>query len=386
MIPRLLQLPKKRSFFLFGARNIGKSTLIEQVFSGESSIIFDLLDDEQVSRLTTQSNEFYNIVTALPKHKTHIIIDEIQRAPNLLNDVQRLMKDKSKYFIMTGSSARKLKHGSANLLAGRAFVYHLYPFSYLELGDKFDLLHALQWGTLPEVFECETDQEKQQFLMSYGHTYLKEEIWNEHFIRQIDPFRRFLEVAAQCNGTIINYLNIARDVKVDDKTVKSYFSILEDTLIGFFLEPYNGSIRKRQSEKPKFYFFDTGITRALARELSIPLQPRTIAYGNAFEHYIITECIRLAAYFKPEYQFSYLKTPSNLEIDLIIDRPNKKTLLIEIKSSNEITKEKLSNFSKLSKDFKNSASICLSNEKYIKQINDIIVYPWKEGLKEIFLT
>lgn len=385
MIPRVLELPPKKSFFLFGARNIGKSTLIDQQYSGTHSITFDLLDQEQASRFSTP-NELYHVVKALPNHVTHIILDEIQKIPSMLDDVQRLMKDKSKYFIMTGSSARKLKRGGANLLAGRAFVYHLFPFSFLELGDSFDLPHALQWGTLPEIFDCQNDQERQQFLMSYGHTYLKEEIWNEHFIRQLDPFRKFLEVAAQCNGTIVNYTNIAKNVGVDDKTVKSYFSILEDTLIGFFLEPYSQSIRKRQSEKPKFYFFDTGVTRALARTLSIPLQPKTHAYGNAFEHYIITECIRLASYYKPEYQFSYIKTPSNVEIDLIINRPGQTTLLVEIKSTTNATADKLSAFARLSKDFPNSEAICLSNDKYAKQIGRITIYPWQTGLREIFLS
>ena len=159
----------------------------------------------------------------------------------------------NKKFIMTGSSARKLKKGGANLLAGRAFVFDLFPLSFLELKDKFDLEHALRWGTLPQIFQCNTDLERQQFLRAYAHTYLKEEIWEEHFIRQLDPFRRFLEVAAQCNGKIINFSNIARDVGVDKKTIQSYFSILEDTLIGFYLEPYQNSFRKRLSQKPKFY-------------------------------------------------------------------------------------------------------------------------------------
>lgn len=385
MIPRLLALPENRSFFLFGARNIGKSTLIAQQFSGANAITFDLLEADLVDRFSSIPNEFFNIVEGLPEQITYIIIDEIQKVPKLLDDVHRLMKKKTKYFIMTGSSARKLKHGGANLLAGRAFVYNLFPFSFLELGDLFNLDEALQWGTLPEIYECQSADEKQQFLISYGHTYLKEEIWDEHFIRQLPPFRRFLEIAAQCNGTIVNYSNIAKDVKVDDKTVKSYFSILEDTLVGFFLESYHGSIRKRQSEKPKFYFFDTGVTRALARQLSIPLQRKTHAYGNAFEHYIMTECVKLKNYFKQEYQFSYLKTANDVEIDLIIDRPGKPTLLIEIKSATEVTAEKLSSFSRISRDFPNSEAICLSNDNYIKKIDHITIYPWQEGLKKIFV-
>ena len=384
LIPRLLTLPAKHSLFLFGARNTGKSTLIEKQFHGEHSVFFDLLDQEQLDRFQGRSNQFYDTVKALPKHVSHIIVDEIQKLPNLLNDVQRLMKDKSKYFIMTGSSARKLKQGGANLLAGRAFVYHLYPFSFIELDHQFHLNEVLQWGSLPEIMACDSDQERRQFLTSYAHTYLKEEIWDEQFIRQLDPFRRFLEVAAQSNGTLINYTNIARDVRVDDKTVKAYFEILEDTLIGFFLEPYHESVRKRQSGKPKFYFFDTGVTRALARQLSIPLQEKTHAYGNAFEHYIINECVRLGRYLQPEFRFSYIRTPSNVEVDLVVERPGQSTLLIEIKSTTNVTKPMLSSLLRLSKDIKHSEAICLSNDTFARKLDHATIYPWREGLKFIF--
>lgn len=384
MLNRLLVLPKKRSFFLFGARNTGKSTLIENTFNEETSTFFDLLNVEQEARFASNPSEFFNIVQALPTHITHVIIDEIQKVPKLLDEVQRLMKDKNKYFVITGSSARKLKHGGANLLAGRAFIYHLFPFSFLELKDSFHLDQALQWGTLPEIYACETDQERQQFLMSYAHTYLKEEIWAEHLIRKLEPFRRFLEVAAQSNGKIINYTNISRDVGADDKTIKSYFQILEDTLIGFFLEPFHHSVRKRLSEKPKFYFFDTGVCRSLARLLSIPLQVGNHAYGNAFEHYIIIECFRLASYFQPEYRFSYLRTTSDVEIDLVVERPGKPLLLIEIKSSTQVTREILGSFIRLSKDIPGSEAICLSNDPYAKLIEHVKVLPWQQGLIQIF--
>lgn len=164
---------------------------------------------------------------------------------------------------MTGSSARQLRRGGANLLAGRAFVYYLHSLSCFELQDEFDLEKALQWGTLPRTFSLDESIEKNEFLRSYADTYLKEEIWNEQVIRKLHPFRCFLEVAAQCNGKIINYANISRDVGVDDKTIKEYFLILEDTMIGFFLEPFHNSFRKRLVEKPKFYFFDPGVVRAL---------------------------------------------------------------------------------------------------------------------------
>jgi predicted AAA+ superfamily ATPase len=282
--------------------------------------------------------------------------------------------------VMTGSSARKLKRGGANLLAGRAFVYHLFPLSYRELGSQFELEETLQRGTLPKVSSFVNDNEKIQFLQAYTYTYLKEEIWAEHFINKLDPFRRFLEVAAQCNGKIINYANIARDVGVNDKTVKEYFSILEDTLIGFFLEPFEHSFRKRLSLKPKFYFFDTGVTRALARLLSVPLSTSTSAYGEVFEHFIILECLKLSSYLQPEYRFSYLKTKDDAEIDLVVERPGKPILFIEIKSSNNVRPEDLSTFSKLTQSFDQCEAICLSRDPHPKRFDHITIMPWKEGL------
>lgn len=384
MIKRALILPKRKSFFLFGPRNTGKTTLIESQFDPKASVFFDLLDTAQEARFSKRPGELYDIVISLPDSITHVVIDEIQKVPKLLDEVQRLMKLKKWFFILTGSSARKLKHGGANLLAGRAFVYNLYPFSFIELTSNFNLKHALQWGTLPEVFECETAEEKSKFLSSYAHTYLKEEIWGEHLIRQLEPFRRFLEIAAQANGKLINYSKIARDVNVDEKTIKVYFQILEDTLIGFYLEPFHQSVRKRQKEKPKFYFFDTGVVRALAGLLSVPLQESTNGYGNVFEHYVITECVRLGSYYKPEYRFSHIRTASDVEVDLVIERPGSTTLLIEIKSSRQVMREQLASFMRLSNDIPNSAAICLSNDPYKKQLDNITVYPWEHGLKEIF--
>lgn len=384
LIPRLLQLPTQRHLFLFGARNTGKSTLIEQYYQSLGAFYFDLLDQDLEQQLLQRPNTLYDMVQALPKDQPYVVIDEIQKIPALLNVVQRLMKQKDRYFIMSGSSARKLKQESANLLAGRAFVYHLYPLTAIELGSQFDLDQALQWGTLPEILNYPNDEDKKSFLMSYAHTYLKEEIIAEQFVRQLTPFRRFLEIAAQCNGQIINYANIARDIQVDDKTVKAYFSLLEDTLIGYMLEPYHGSLRKRIHQKPKFYFFDTGIVRALARFLDVKLLPSTTAYGKAFEHFIINECIRLAAYYKKDYQFSYLRTVTDLEIDLIIDRPGLPTLLIEIKSSRAVTETMLKALKLLKKDFPNSQAMCLSNDTYAKQFSDLLVMPWQQGLATIF--
>ena len=324
-IKRFLSLPHARSFFLFGARNTGKSTLLQHTFKDQAVLWVDLLEPGQEEKYARDPIRFKQEVLALTGDTKHIIVDEIQKLPKLLDSVHQLIESTDKIFILTGSSAQKLRHGGANLLAGRAFIYHLYPLTSLEIGEDFNLEDALRWGTLPAIVcKMNTVEEKMSFLQAYSQTYLKEEIWLEQFIRKIDPFRKFLEVAAQCNGEIINFSRLAEDVGVDDKTIKQYFSILEDTLMGFFLEPFPTSIRKRFQSEPKFYFFDLGICRSLSRLLTVPLVKSTATYGRAFEHFIILECMRLAHYYYPEYRFSYLRTKDDMEIDLIVERPGKK--------------------------------------------------------------
>lgn len=384
MYTRLLTLPKDRSFFLFGARNTGKSTLIEEQFPTTHTIVFDLLNTKVAERFMNNPEELFDIVSALKPDITHVVIDEIQKEPKLLDVVQRLMKNKKRHFVLTGSSARKLKRGGANLLAGRAFVYHLYPLTFIELGKDFTLDTALTFGTLPEIMRYTTDVDRKELLSAYAHTYLKEEIWEEQFTKTLAPFRKFLEVAAQSNGKIINFSNIAKDVGIDDKTAKTYFEILEDTLIGFFLEPHHNSIRKQVSGKPKFYFMDTGLTRALARQLDIPLTKSTDAYGNAFEHFIINQIICLASYFRKQYKFSYLRTANDVEVDLIIERPGQSTLFIEIKSTENIELNMLTYFKKLTADADNVEAICLSNDPYAKKFDHVLALPWKDGIKKIF--
>lgn len=384
MLKRILKIHKNQSVILFGARGTGKTTFIEHDFDHDRCLWLNLLDPEIEDKFARHPQELKELVLALPYQVSHIVIDEIQKVPRLLDVVHDLIERTSKLFIMSGSSARKLKRGGANLLAGRAFVYHLFPFSFLELGKDFNLNHALHWGMLPKVQFLKTDEDKNQFLRTYAHTYLKEEIWAEQFIKKLDPFRKFLEVSAQANGKIINFANIARDVGVDDKTVAEYFSILEDSLIGFFLEPFHHSFRKRLSSKPKFYYFDTGVTRSLARLLSLPLLPRTSAYGDAFEHFIILECMKLAAYKKPDYRFYYLRTKDDIEVDLIVERPGKPLLFIEIKSASEIKKEDLFGFAKITLDFGECEAICIYQGNFKKQIDHMIVYPWQEAIKNYF--
>lgn len=382
MIPRLLKLPQKQSFFLFGPRNTGKSTLINASFDSSNSIMFDLLIPSVEDRLARDLSELERIVKALPDAIEYVIIDEVQKIPRLLDTIHHLIETTSKYYIMTGSSARKLKRGASNLLAGRAFVYYLHSFSFIEIADRFDLVQALSWGMLPKICSFSNSTDKKQFLDSYAHTYIKEEIWGEQFIKNLDPFRRFLEVAAQMNGKIINFDKIAKDVGVDDKTIKSYYSILEDTMLGVFLDGFQNSFRKRLSIKPKFYFFDVGVARSLARTLSLPLIPKTSSYGDAFEHFIILECLKLSSYCGNDFRFSYLRTKDDAEIDLVVERPGKKLLFIEIKSSDNVTCESISPLIQLSNDYGDCEAICLSCDPSPKIIENVKVWPWQQGIKE----
>jgi predicted AAA+ superfamily ATPase len=385
MFSRSLTLPKSHSFFLFGARGTGKSTWIKHLFKQDAYVI-DLLNAEWEERLNMHPQSLLHIVENLPEHITHIIIDEVQKIPKLLDIVHLLIETTRKIFILTGSSAKKLKHGGANLLAGRAFVYHLFPLSSFELHTSFKLQHALQYGTLPKITLLKTEQECQLFLRSYAQIYLKEEIWNEQLVRKINPFRKFLEVAAQCNGKILNISNIARDVGIDDKTVEAYFSILEDTLLGFFLEPFVHSFRKRLSKKPKFYFFDNGVTRALTRMIAVPLIPQTSGYGEAFEHFIIAECMRLREYYQPDYQFSYLQTQHGVEVDLVIERPGLSLVFMEIKSTTWVSDPYIHTLAALGEDYDSACElIILSQETIKRKVGKITLFPWQEGLRLLFI-
>jgi len=384
MFSRLRKLPQKHSFFLFGPRGTGKTTLLKTEFDPEKCLLFDLLEAKTEDLFFRNPDELYKIVKAQSEEIEYIIIDEVQKIPKLLDVVHKLIEETDKIFILTGSSARKLKRGGANLLAGRAFLYHLFPLTSFEMGEQFDLDHALRWGALPKVHFVADDSEKEDFLRSYTRVYLKEEILDEQVLRHLSPFRRFLEVAAQSNGTVVNYAKIARDVGADAKTVANYFTILEDTLIGFFLDPYHNSFRKRLVGKPKFYFFDPGVVRALTGHLTIPLMPKTSAFGKAFEHYVILQCKTLASYFEPDWSFSYLQTLSGVEVDLVIERPGKPLLCMEIKSTDDLNQESVSSFIHLTKDIPDAEAVIFSRDRYLKKYDHVTCYPWQQGLEYLF--
>jgi predicted AAA+ superfamily ATPase len=302
MFQRLFAPPQNNSFFLFGARGTGKSTFLKNQLALKNVLWIDLLHSKTEDLYRLHPEELAKQVQADKKIKW-VIIDEVQKIPRLLDTIHELIESTKTKFILTGSSARKLKSGGANLLAGRAFVYNMHPLTHVELGNQFSLDTVLTWGSLPQIFSLNNDSDKTEFLDAYALTYLKEEIWTEHIIRKLDPFRRFLEVAAQTSGDIINYSNIADDVGADIKTVQSYYQILEDTWVGFLLPAYHKSVRKQQNSNPKFYFFDVGVKRILDHSLGQKVTPHTYGYGKLFEHFVILECLRLNSYLRKRFRF-----------------------------------------------------------------------------------
>ena len=368
---------------LFGARGTGKSTLLRERFASGARLWIDLLDPEQEDRYARRPAELAEQLLALRPPPKWVVIDEVQKVPRLLDVVHAQIERGAAKFALTGSSARKLKRQETNLLAGRASVYHLFPFTAAELGPAFDLDTALRFGTLPGLQACATDADRSAFLRAYALTYLKEEVWGEHFVRRLDPFRRFLDIAAQVNGDIVNTTNIARDVGADVKTVQAYFQILEDTLVGFLLEPFATSVRKRQAHAPKFYFFDTGVTRALRRLLTIALRPGTYDYGRAFEHFVIVEALRRAAYRQNDYVFSYLRTKDGAEIDLVVERPGRPPALVEIKSSERVDARDTRVLEPFLRDMPGAEGFCFSRDPIPKQIGNVRALPWSDGLREL---
>jgi uncharacterized protein len=385
MVNRIVQFTGKNSFFLFGARGTGKTHLLKKQYASEANWYIDLLSPELARRYLLQPSVFVQELAARKPVPEWVIIDEVQKAPALLDLIhQRIESDRQK-FILSGSSARKLKRGAANLLAGRAFVYNLYPLTAKEMGDQFDLEEALNWGTLPRLLELTDIQDKKEYLKAYANTYLREEILQEQIIRNLEPFHRFLSVASQMAGKVINYSKIALDAGTSVPTIQSYFQILEDTLLGFTLPQFHESIRKRQRSNPKFYFFDGGVQRALSDELNTSINPRTFYYGYAFEQFVINEINRLQSYYRKDYRLSYLLTGAGVEIDLILERPGIKRAAIEIKSTSVITKSDLRGLLSLGKDIANCDLFCLSMDPVPKIIEGVNCLPWQAGLVEIGL-
>lgn len=384
LLERSLTPPNDESFFLLGARGVGRSTLIKSYFPSAYTINLLLASHEE--RFVSDPDRLVQEVLALDQEVTHVFIDEIQKVPKLCDVVHYLLEEKkvAKRFILTGSSARKLKAAGANLLAGRAHYLSLFPLSERELGPRFSIEKALNYGLLPDVWNRTQAQSIVRYLRGYCQTYLKEEVWAEHLIRKIEPFRKFLEVAAQHNTRIVNYTKIAKIIGVDPKTVQTYFQILEETYLAILLEPYARSIRQQVHAAPRFYFIDTGIARALARQLTVAAQPQTAEYGYLFEQFIVTECIKRNSYEERDYKFSYLTTKAGAEIDLIIERPGKQTILLEIKSSTQSLPDHGRHLAGFRGDFDDPIGMVASQDPIRRRKDWILFAHWQEALAIIF--
>ena len=382
MFQRLLNILQSQSFFIFGARGTGKSTFINTQFSPKSSLLIDLLDPEQEDLYVKNPKHLEHMIAT--KKPQWVIIDEVQRSPKLLNIAHRLIERDKQKFILLGSSARKLKRGLGNLLAGRAFVHELFPLTSLELAKAFYLEDVLMWGSLPKIHSFSSDLERTRFLRSYVQTYLKEEIQQEQIVRKLEPFRLFLDIAAQSSGKIINAHKIANEAGCDGKTVMNYFQILESTYIGFFLPAFHKSVRKSQRHKPKFYLFDIGVKRALDQTLGDAITPGTSFYGDLFEHWVIHGIVRQNSYRERDFRLSYFKTQKGSEVDLVMTRA-KEIYLIEIKSSDKIDQVEVLALSRLALNFGREAkAYYLSRSSQRVDIAGVECWNWQEWLSHFF--
>lgn len=311
---RTLQIGKDRSFFLFGPRGVGKSSWLQRQF--KNATLIDLLNSEDYIRLSHSTAYLEDMLKGHQKNDW-IIIDEVQKIPPLLDEVHRLIEKKGYKFILTGSSARKLKRGGANLLGGRALTYHMEGLCHAELGKSFDLDHVLKWGTLPLIYVY--PDTRRETLASYVHTYIKEEIRAEGILRNVDPFVRFLQIAGNLNGQELNISNLSRDALVKRPVVETYLSILEDTLLTYKLPSYRPQVKVREAASPKFYWFDPGVARAAAGLLGEQSEADAVWLGAALECYLYHELRVYNHCFNKYRDIGYYRVANNIEIDFVIE-------------------------------------------------------------------
>lgn len=357
---QLLEATKSNSIFLFGARQTGKSTLLKSLFP--DAISFDLLNSDVKNRFEQRPALLYEVLKHEPDNAL-VIIDEIQQVPELLNEVHRLIFDKQLRFVLCGSSARKLRRKGYNMLGGRAVPYYLYPLVSAEIPD-FNLDRALNHGLLPAHYDASAPS----ILMSaYLDVYLREEIKAEALVRNMKSFNQFLTIAAMTNGEMVNYNNIASDCGVSANTVKEYFSILEDTLLGYFVPAYTRTKKRRLVQAPRFYLFDVGLTNHMLKRKHI--EEGTPEYGHAFEHFVIQELVAYISYTQNENQLSYWRTYTGVEVDAIIGDAK---IAIEIKSAREIQNKHLKNLRSFANEYSPARKLVVSLDIFTRRTDDDI--------------
>ena len=320
----LNKLLKKKSHFLFGPRSTGKSTLIKDQIN-EKYLVINLLRNEYFMALSQSPQSLEDMINTV-NNQEFVIIDEVQKIPELLNEVHRLIEEKSINFLLTGSSARKLKQQHTNLLAGRARKANLFPLTSYEIKD-FNFNRYLHIGGLPMVYLSDEPYEE---LESYVDLFLKDEIQSESLVRNIPGFNNFLQMAAITSGQMINFTKIASDIGLPVSTVREYYHILEDTFLGFMLPAFTKTIKRKPISTAKFYYFDIGVCNYLAKIKDIP--PQSELFGQAFEHFIAMELTAYLSYKRLHLDLTYWRSKSGMEVNFIIGEE----IAIEVKSSKKI--------------------------------------------------
>lgn len=373
MYSRYLNLREEleMSLFLFGARQTGKSTLLHQSFP--KAMYIDLLDSEVCRAYKNHPSRLYDQLINLPADSI-VIIDEITEVPELLNEIHRLMFATSIRFIICASSARKLRRKGYNTLGGRAFPCYLYPLVSQEI-PNLDIDQAVTRGLLPAIYGSKIYR---KHLASYIDVYLREEIKAEAIVRDLAAFERFLEVAAMTDGEIVNYSNIANDCNVKSVTIKEYFSILEDTLIGYMIPAYTKTTKRRVVQAPKFYYFDVGVANHLLHRHE--LVRGTQEYGHAFEHFVMQELIAYIGYTHHEHKLSYWHTYTGQEVDAIIDN----RLAIEIKSCNDIQSKHLKGLKAFNEEQAGFRLMVVSLDPITRKNGDIEIVYVKDFLQMLW--